>query len=212
MNSLLNKNKFFLKQQTGLLSVTKRFDVYDLETKQQLMKRKEPSFGFLKNVLRFVGYTASIPFTIHVSDMNDNQLFSVKRRFSLFRPNVKVFDANEVFTGIIKRLAWWALLADGFKIMDTDGKKLCGFNEQLYSFSKGDTEFAHLSGDRNNSRAHLVDITDQYTMEFKDAVPQNDSLRILIFAAVVSIDLLVKERKKTKVLDGNFKIDILGHL
>ncbi len=208
MNAIFNKNNFFLKQQTGLLSVTQRYEVYDSETKQQLMKRKEPSFGILKDILRFVGYTASIPFYITVSDMSGTQLFSVRRRFSLFRPNVKVFDENEICVGTIKRSAWWAFMADNFRIRDAEGKKLCSFNNNLYSFSKSDTEFAHLSGDIKNLRADLIDITDEFKMQFKGTVPQNDPLRILIFGAVMSVDLLVQERAKNKPLRGGLGFDI----
>ena len=61
-----------------------------------------------------MGYTTSIPFTIVVSDMNDKELFTVKRSFSLFRPNMNIYDENQVLVGIIKRSAWWALLANSF--------------------------------------------------------------------------------------------------
>lgn len=209
MNSILNKNHFFLKKQTGLLSVTQRYTVYDPETKQQLMKREEPSMGFIKSVLRFIGYTASIPFHITVSDMSGNKLLSVKRKFSFFKHTIQIFDENEVLTGKIRRSAWWSsFLGDPFKITDVEGKKLCGFDGDLYWFKKGDTEFAGLSGNIRNHRADLIDVTDEYTLDFKDTVPQNDPLRVLIFGAVMSVDLFVQLKIKKKPLRGGFGVDI----
>ncbi|MGB4775402.1 MAG: hypothetical protein WBP45_09535 [Daejeonella sp.] len=210
MNAILNRNNFFLKKQTGLLSVTQRYTVYDPETKQQLMKREEPSMGFLKNILRLIGYTASIPFHITVSDMSGNKLLSVRRKFSFFKPTIQVFDENEVLTGKIRRSPWWTFLGDKFRITDVEGNKLCSFNDDLFWFKKGDTEFAGLNGDIKNHRAEFIDAIDEYKMYFKDIVPQNDPLRVLVFGAVMSVDLFVQSQVKKKALRGReaFGIDI----
>lgn len=135
------------------------------------------------------------PFHIEIKTNNGEKVISIKRGFTLFRSDVEIFDENERLIGIFKQKFF--SFGGRFNIQDKKGRDLCtlqgkwtGWN---FSFKKGSTELAHVSKKWAGIGKELFTSADNYVLQIHNNVPQNDSVRPLILAAVICIDMVFKE-------------------
>lgn len=62
-----------------------------------------------------------------------------------------------------------------------------------FKFSKGDMEFAHVTKQWAGLGKELFTSADNYVLEINQNVASDDPIRMLIMAAVMCIDMVLKE-------------------
>ena len=66
MNSVLNKNLFFVKEHVKIFKAASSFDVFDPDTKQIVLECREENLGFFTKMFRFTEYKRITPFNMEI--------------------------------------------------------------------------------------------------------------------------------------------------
>ena len=191
----LNKNVFLVKEHVGAFKAANNFDVYDPETGEISMLCREDRLGFLTRLLRFTEYKRYTPFDIQITTSDGRKVVRITRGVAFLRSFVSVFDDSGARLGGFQQ----KLLSVGgkFEVQDENGRALCtlvgkwtGWN---FRFEAGGRELAHVTKKWAGAGKELFTSADNYVLQISDEVPPNSKLRQLILAAVMCIDMVLKE-------------------
>ena len=195
MHQALNKNKLFVKEHTGVFKAANSYDIFDLETNEMLMECREPGLGFITKLFRFTKYKAMTPFDIIIS-ANGAPIVNVKRGVTFFRSVVSVFDETGEQVGTLRKI--FKLFKPSFEILSITGEKLGVLEGNFvgwdFTIKNNDGEvLAAISKKWAGVGKELFTTADNYAIIIADSVKENDPVRVLIFGAVMSIDMVLKE-------------------
>ena len=195
MNPILNKNLFFVKEHLGIFKAANNYDIYDPETQQMLMTCREEKLGFFTKIFRFTDYKRMTPFHIEIKTTAGDKVLTVKRGTTWFVSNVEVYDENEQIIGRFKQKFF--SIGGKFNVLDPNDNFICTLKGKWtsweFKFIKDDVEFAHVSKKWSGLGKELFTSADNYMLEISKEVVENNPIRILILAAVMCIDMVLKE-------------------
>lgn len=195
MHQALNKNKLFVKEHTGVFKAANSYDIFDLETKEMLMECREPGLGFFTKLFRFTKYKAMTPFDIIIS-ANGAPIVNVKRGVTFIRSVVSVFGETGEQVGTLRKI--FKLFKPSFELLSITGEKLGVLEGNFvgwdFTIKNNDGEvLATISKKWAGVGKELFTTADNYAIIIADSVKENDPVRVLIFGAVMSIDMVLKE-------------------
>ena len=195
MTATLDRNLFFVREHVGMFKAANNFDVLDPETGEELLHCREPELGFFTRMLRFTDYKRMTPFDVRIATPAGEPVVRVTRGVSVFLSKVEVTDASGTVLGGFQQKFF--SIGGKFELQDARGQPLCmlagkwtGWN---FRFMRGDQEFAHVTKKWAGAGKELFTTADNYMLEISDAVPPGAPLRKLILAAVMCIDMVLKE-------------------
>ncbi|NME66890.1 phospholipid scramblase-related protein [Flammeovirga aprica] len=195
MHPVLNNNQFFVKEHVGMFKAANNYDIYDPVTDEIIMECREDSLGFITKMLRFTDYKRMTPFHIEIRTTTGQKILTVKRGISIFLSDVEVLDENDQLVGMFKQKFF--SIGGKFEVFDADNNSLCMLKGKWtswdFKFVKDDFEFAHVSKEFAGFAKELFTSADNYGLEINPEVPQDHKLRLLIMAAVMCIDMVLKE-------------------
>lgn len=195
MHPVLRSNLFFVKEQVGMFKASNSYDVFDPNTNQKIMECREPNLGLLTKLFRFTDYKRMTPFHVEVRTPEGRKVLTVKRGFSLLLSKVEVLDESDRVVGSFKQKLF--SIGGKFDVLDASDQPLCTLQGKWTSwdfrFVKGERELASVSKKWAGLGKELFTTADNYMLAIKDAVGADDSVRILIVAAVMCIDMVLKE-------------------
>lgn len=195
MNQHLNRNLFFVKEHTGIFKAANNYDIYDPETRGIIMECREPNLGFFTKMFRFTDYKTMTPFEVVIS-ADGKKILTIKRGISIFLSTVEVFDENDTLIGKFKQKFF--SIGGKFDLLDTNEQVLCSLKGKWtgweFSFVKDNTEFARVTKKWAGIGKELFTTADNYILSIDEHVPVNNPMRPLIVAAVMCIDMVLKER------------------
>lgn len=195
MNPVLNQNLYFVKEHVGMFKAANNYDILNPDTQDTILLCREENLGFFTKLLRFTDYKRMTPFDIRISTTSGEQVLRVKRGVSIFLSTVEVFDENDKLVGTFDQKFF--SIGGKFSVKDANGVEQCMLKGKWTSwdfrFVKDNVEFAHVSKKWSGLGKELFTTADNYMLEINDAVPADSKLRILIMAAVMCIDMVLKE-------------------
>jgi uncharacterized protein YxjI len=195
MNTIVNRNLFFIKEHVGMFKAANNFDIFDPSNGQMIMTCREENLGFFTKMFRFTDYKRMTPFDIEVKTTQGEKVLRVKRETTWFRSDVDVFDENDVLIGQFRQKFW--SIGGKFNVFDNVGNHLCTLQGKWtgwdFRFVKDDVEFAHVSKKWSGIGKELFTSADNYILEIDTRVPENNPIRTMILAAVLCIDMVLKE-------------------
>jgi len=195
MNSILKRNLFFVKEHTGVFKAANNFDIFDPNTNELILECREENMGFFTKMLRFTDYKRMTPFNIELRTPTGEKILTVKRGFTWFVSTVDVLNENDKVIGRFKQQFF--SIGGKFTIFDPEDRNLCTLQGKWTSwdfrFMREQEEFAHISKKWGGIGRELFTTADNYIIEINNSVPPNDPLRMLILAAVMCIDMVLKE-------------------
>ena len=192
---VLNRNLFLVKEHLGLFKAANNFDIFDPETGELILECREEQLGWITKLLRFTDYKRHTPFHIELRQPGGPTLISVQRGVSIFVSTVQVSDPYNRVLGVFKQ----KLMSIGgrFSVHDPQDQLLFELKGKWtgwdFRFLKNDVELAHVSKKWAGIGKELFTSADNYMLEIADQVPPNDPARALILAAVLCIDMVLKE-------------------
>jgi len=193
--SVLNRNLFLVKEHVGMFKAANNFDVHDPETGQVIMECREDKLGFFTRMLRFTDYKRMTPFHVEIRDPDGTPILHVVRGVSFFLSKVRVLDAAGQAIGGFQQKFF--SVGGKFDVLDTADQPLCtlkgSFTGWDFRFLSGDQELAHVSKKWAGLGKEMFTSADTYVLEISDDVPPDQPVRLLILAAVVCIDMVIKE-------------------
>lgn len=188
-------NQFLVKEQVGMFKAANNFDIYDLESGQQLLECREENLGIFTKILRFTDYKRMTPFSIQIRDMEKKLVLEVSRGVSIFHSTVTVTDHNKIVIGSFKQK--FLSIGGKFAVLDKNGAEISILQGKWtgwdFKFTAGNTEHAHVTKKWAGVGKELFTSADNYVLDVSREVPANSDLKKLILAAVMCIDMVLKE-------------------
>ena len=195
MNSVVNRNLFFVKEHVGMFKAANNYDIYDPNTNEQIMICREEKLGFFTKLLRFTDYKRMTPFNVELRTASGEKVLTVKRGVAFFVSTVTVYDENDQLVGTFKQKFF--SIGGKFNLLDTNDNVFCTLKGKWtswdFSFAKDNIEFAHVSKKWAGFGKELFTSADNYMLQIDERVPQNHPMRLLILASVMCIDMVLKE-------------------
>ena len=195
MHPALNQNLFFVKEHVALFKAANHFDIYNPDTGQIILECREERLGFFTKMLRFTDYKRMTPFEIDINTPDGKRILTVKRGVSFWLSNVKVLDEKDKLIGRFKQKFF--SIGGKFEVFDANDNPLCMLRGKWtsweYRFASADKEFALVTKKWSGLGKELFTSADNYMLQISNDVPADHPIRMLILAAVMCIDLVLKE-------------------
>ncbi len=195
MNPIINKNLFFVKEHVGMFKAANNYDIYDPEGQEHIMTCREEKLGALTKMLRFTDYKRMTPFNVEIKTIDGAPVLTVKRGISIFLSKVDVLDENKQLVGRFKQKFF--SIGGKFNVLNANDEVLCTLKGKWtswdFKFVKDNVEFAHVSKKWSGLGKELFTTADNYMLNIDENVPENSSMRLMILAAVMCIDMVIKE-------------------
>ena len=188
-------NQFLVKEHVGMFKAANNFDIFDLETGEPMLECREPDLGFLTKMLRFTDYKRMTPFNVEINDMDGNPVVQIKRGVSIFLSNVQVFDGDNNHIGGFKQKFF--SLGGAFSVLDETDNPVCDLKGKWtgwdFAFKAGENQLARVTKKWSGLGKELFTSADNYVLDINESVPGDSDIRKLILAAVMCIDMVLKE-------------------
>ncbi len=195
MNALLNKNIFLIKEQIGMFKASNNYDVYNPETNQAIMQSREPHLGFFTKLLRFTDFKRMTPFHIIITTATGEKVVSIQRGVTIFRSDVEVLDEKDRLIGMFKQKFF--SFGGHFEIHDNNDRHICSLQGKWtgwdFKFTKDGKELGSVSKKWAGIGKEFFTSADNYVLQINETVAPDDAIRPLILAAVLCIDMVLKE-------------------
>ncbi|HRG07343.1 MAG TPA: phospholipid scramblase-related protein [Cyclobacteriaceae bacterium] len=196
MHPTLNRNLYFVKEHVKVFKAANSFDIYDPDTKQIILQAREERLGFFTKMFRFTDYKRMTPFEIDIKTPDGKTVITVKRGVSLFLSTVEVLDERGTLIGKFKQKFF--SIGGKFEVLDASERPLCMLKGKWTSWdfrfvAQDGKEFAMVTKKWSGLGKELFTSADNYILQISNDVPADNPLRMLIMAAVMCIDLVLKE-------------------
>lgn len=195
MHDLLNKNLFLVKEHVGMFKAANNFDIYDPDTGEMILHCREDNLGFFTKLLRFSEYKSMTPFNVEIRTPEGEKVVRISRGVSFLLSKVSVFDGQDQYLGGFKQKLF--SIGGKFDVLDASDNVICSLKGKWtgwdFRFVRDEVEFAHVTKKWAGLGKELFTSADNYVLELSPDVPPNHPMRQLILAAVMCIDMVLKE-------------------
>lgn len=195
MHSILRNNQFFVKEHTGIFKAANNFDVFDPNTSQKILECREPNLGIFTKIFRFTDYKRMTPFHVEIHTPEGAKVLTIKRGVSLLLSQVDVLDENDQLVGHFKQKFF--SIGGKFDVLNPAGETLCTlvgkWTSWDFRFMQNEKELAQVSKKWAGIGKELFTSADNYMLTMSPSLDSNDRVRLLILAAVMCIDMVLKE-------------------
>lgn len=196
MHPALNQNLFFVKEHVKIFKAANSFDILNPESKHVILQCREENLGFFTKMFRFTDYKRMTPFNMEIKTPEGHRILTVRRGVSFFLSNVEVLDEQNRLIGKFKQKLF--SIGGKFEVLDASERPLCMLKGKWTSWdfkfiSNDGKEFASVSKKWSGLGKELFTSADNYILQISPEVPADHPLRMLIMAAVMCIDLVLKE-------------------
>lgn len=195
MHPALNRNLFLVKEHVGMFKAASNFDIYDPSTGEVILHCREDKLGIFTKMLRFTDYKRMTPFHVEIRTPDGQPVVSIKRGVSIFLSKVEVFDEHEAPVGGFQQKFF--SIGGKFDVLGTSGQTLCTLKGKWtgwdFRFMSGENELAHVTKKWAGLGKEMFTSADNYVLEISEQVPPDNPIRQLILAAVMCIDMVLKE-------------------
>ena len=123
MNSILNRNLFFVKEHVGMFKAANNYDIHNPENQEIIMNCREENLGFFTKMLRFTDFKRMTPFNVEIKTPSGDKVLTVKRGISIILSTVEVFDENDILVGKFKQKLF--SIGGKFNVLDPNENVLC---------------------------------------------------------------------------------------
>ena len=156
---------------------------------------REDNLGSVTKLLRFTNWKRNTPFDIEIRTSDSEPLIRVTRGVAIFLSDVSVYDENDTLIGGFQQKFF--SIGGAFDILDAQGNSLCSLRGKWtgwdFRFIRNDIEFAHVTKEWAGIGKEFFTSADNYMLEISSSVKEGSPIRQLILAAVMCIDMVLKE-------------------
>jgi uncharacterized protein YxjI len=195
MHSALQRNTFFVKEHVGMFRAANNYDIFEPASGQKILECREPNLGFFTKIFRFTEYKRFTPFEVEITTPEGHKVLTVRRGISLLLSKVDVLDENDRLVGRFKQKLF--SIGGKFDVLDASGEVVCTLKGKWTSwdfrFMKGETELGSVTKEWAGLGKELFTSADNYMLQISDRLDKTNPARILIMAAVMCIDMVLKE-------------------
>ena len=195
MSAALDRNLFFVREHVGMFKAANNYDILDPDTGEEIVHCREPNLGMITKLLRFTDFKRYTPFEIELRSPDGQLLLGVRRGVSIFLSKVKVFDNHGVYIGGFQQKFF--SIGGAFRVLNADNNEVCALKGKWtgwdFRFMFGDRQLAHVTKKWSGLGKELFTSADNYVLSIDESIPAGNPARKLILAAVMCIDMVLKE-------------------
>ncbi len=196
MHDVLSRNQFLVKEHPGVFKAANNYDILEPETGNILIECREENLGPITKILRFTDYKRMTPFDIELRTPDGQRILRARRGVSFFVSKVEVLDEHDRVVGGFKQKFF--SIGGAFTVLDANDAPVCKLKGKWTSWdfrflSNSDQEMGHVTKKWAGLGKELFTSADNYMLEISPTVSANDPMRLLIVAAVMCIDMVLKE-------------------
>jgi uncharacterized protein YxjI len=195
MHAALQRNMFLVKEHVGVFKAANNYDVVDPQSGQVILHCREEGLGFFTRILRFTDYKRMTPFDIRIQTPEGATLVRVTRGVSFLVSTVKVMDEHDRVVGGFKQKFF--SIGGRFAVLDAQDQPVCTLQGNWtgwdFKFVNGGTVLAQVTKKWAGLGKELFTSADNYMLAIADSIHPDDPRRLLLLAAVMSIDMVLKE-------------------
>jgi len=195
MKEHLNKNLFLVKEHVGIFKAANNYDIHDPSTGDVIMECREPTLGFFTKMLRFTDYKRMTPFDVQIRAADGQPIVRIHRGVSIFLSKVSVSDHNNQVIGGFKQKFF--SIGGKFDVLNQNDQPICRLKGKMlgwdFRFMDGEKQLAKVTKKWTGLGKELFTSADNYVLEISDLVGEDENTRKLILAAVMCIDMVLKE-------------------
>ena len=144
---------------------------------------------------RFSDFKTMTPFDVQIHTPGEQRIESIQRGISLLISKVTISDSDGNTVGYFQQKLF--SIGGKFDIYDNQDRLVCQLKGNWvgweFRFMDGNDELAHISKEWGGIGKELFTSADNYVLEISQDVPENHPVRTLILAAVMCIDMVLKE-------------------
>jgi uncharacterized protein YxjI len=193
---VLKNNIYLVKEHLGILKAANNFDIHDPVSGAIIMECREPTLGFFTKLLRFTDYKSMTPFDVQIRLPNGEPVVRIKRGVSIWLSRVEVTDSDNRLIGTFKQKLF--SFGGKFDLLDSNDNVTCQLKGNLigwnFRFIRDEIQLAHVSKQWSGLGKEFFTSADNYVLEINQQVGEDMELRKLILAAVMCIDMVLKEK------------------
>jgi uncharacterized protein YxjI len=197
MHPVLNRNLFLVKEHLGLFKAANNYDIYDPQTNEQILHCREENLGLLTKVLRFTDYKRFTPFAIDIRTPSGEPIVHVRRGITFLRSKVDVLDGDQSGPRIGGFKQQLFSIGGAFHVLDSNDHPLFHLKGKWtgwdFRFIAGEHELARVTKKWAGIGKEMFTTADTYMLSISENVPPDSQMRQLILAAVMCIDMVLKE-------------------
>ncbi len=191
----LSLNTFVVKEHLGFFKAANNFDILDPRTGAIVLECREEKLGPFSKLFRFTDYKRMTPFHIEIREPGGQTLIEIKRGISILLSEVKVYDGAGSLLGSFKQKFF--SIGGKFDVLGADGGALCSLQGKWtgwdFSFAAQGVEFARVTKKWTGFGKEFFTSADNYALTIDPSLEADHPLRKLIIAAVMCIDMVLKE-------------------
>jgi uncharacterized protein YxjI len=195
MHTTLQLNQFFVKEHVGLFKAANNYDIYDPASQQKVLECREPDLGIFTKIFRFTDYKRMTPFSVEIHTPAGQKVLTVRRGISLILSTVDVLDEHDRVVGHFSQKLF--SIGGKFDVLDAQKQLVCTLKGKWTSwdfrFVRGNNELARVTKKWSGVGKELFTSADNYVLAIDPSVAAADPARLLIMAAVMCIDMVLKE-------------------
>ncbi len=196
MHPSLQKNLYLVKEHVGMFKAANQFDILDPASGEVLLLCREPHLGLFTKLFRFTDYKTLTPFDVHIQAPDGQTLVRVTRGISVWLSRVRVLDENNQPLGSFKQK--FLSIGGKFAVLDDQDAPVCTLKGKWTSWdfrflADDGTEYAHVTKKWAGLGKELFTTADTYVLQIAEDLPPDHPIRMLILAAVMCIDMVLKE-------------------
>ena len=195
MHASLQQNQFFVKEHVGIFKAANNYDIFDPTSQQKVLECREPNLGIFTKIFRFTDYKRMTPFSVEIRTPEGQKVLTVKRGISLILSTVDVLDENDCVVGHFSQKLF--SIGGKFDVLNAQKQVICTLRGKWTSWDfrvvRGETELASVTKKWMGVGRELFTSADNYVLSIAPSVAANDPARLLIVAAVMCIDMVLKE-------------------
>ncbi len=195
MADVINRNLFLVKEHVGLFKAANNYDIYDPETGEMIMECREDNLGLFTKIFRFSDYKRMTPFDIRIRTTDGRPVVRVTRGITIFLSKVTVHDHKDEEIGGFRQKLW--SIGGKFDVSDRSGQTVCSLKGKWtgwdFAFVRDGLELARVTKKWVGLGKEMFTTADTYMLSISPEVPPDSVIRRLILAAVMCIDMVLKE-------------------
>jgi uncharacterized protein YxjI len=146
-------------------------------------------------LFRFSDYKRMTAFDIRVRTPDGRPVVRVTRGITIFLSKVRVYDHKDEEIGGFRQKLW--SIGGKFDVLDREGQAVCSLKGKWtgweFAFMRDGQELARVTKKWSGLGKELFTTADNYMLSISPEVPPNSTIRRLILAAVMCVDMVLKE-------------------
>ena len=191
----LSLDAYLVKEHVGFFKAANNFDIHDPRTGEVVLLCREDKLGFFTKLLRYSEYKKYTPFDITVRTPGGELVVRVTRGVSVWRSTVRVEDGKGALLGTFRQKM--LSIGGAFDVLDPSDQVICSLKGSWtgwdFRFISANAELAHVTKKWSGIGKEFFTSADNYVLSIDASVPATGRARPLILAAVLCIDMVLKE-------------------